>query len=183
MFVERTCLPIAKGTFRVLKSLTYAHGLLLSSPLLFSAISLFLGPVAGTCLGFGAAYAVSQKRDNFWKDSARALGEVSILAHARAQAIDEKYHVVENSLLAVQGAWEKLRSWSHYQPEAVEQSKEMVVSCCVSAREFCTKHRLVKRGAYMTTQAAFWLGQSLDRALAERRGVRQGRTDSLTAQR
>jgi hypothetical protein len=89
------------------------------------------GPFLGLLLGFGAAYA-STKTDGPVGDAARAVGDVALVAKAKAQEVDAKHNLVTKTKVAANEAWERAKQVDR-KHNVLAKSKEFVVfSWCVN---------------------------------------------------
>ena len=91
------------------------------------------GPFLGLLLGFGAAYA-STKTDGPVGDAARAVGDVALVAKAKAQEVDAKHNLVTKTKVAAKEAWERAKQVDR-KHNVLAKSKEFVVfSWCVNRK-------------------------------------------------
>merc|ERR1712226_54760 len=100
--------------------------------------TLFLGPIFGVLLGFGAAYAAT-KQDGAMGDSARALGDVALVTQQKAQEIDKRHNILV-------------------------KTKDFGLFCFNSTKDFCVRHRLAERTVDATQKAASWASEQIEKA-------------------
>lgn len=124
--------------------------------------TLFLGPIFGVLLGFGAAYAAT-KQDGAMGDSARALGDVALVTQQKAQEIDQKHHVMENTKAAAEKAWEKAKEMDK-RHNILVKTKDFGLFCFNSTKDFCVRHRLAERTVDATQKAASWASEQIEKA-------------------
>jgi hypothetical protein len=70
--------------------------------------ALLAGPVLGTFVGLGAAYA-AQSDPGVVGESARAVGDVALEAQAKAEEIEEEKHIAQRANNFLNDAWEKIQ--------------------------------------------------------------------------
>ena len=102
------------------------------------------GPVCAILAGFGTAYAAKHK-DGALGDCARAVGDVALTAKSKAEEVDEKHHVVENTKRVVAEGWEHAKDLDR-QHHICEKTKDAAVYTSKAIVNFTIEHRLLERG-------------------------------------
>lgn len=101
------------------------------------------GPFLSCILGFGSAYAT--QKDGAVGDSARALGDVGIVAKKKFQDVDRDHHVVEKSKVAAQQAWNKAKALDR-EHHILEHIKKAIIFSVQEIVRFVKEHRLLEKG-------------------------------------
>lgn len=102
------------------------------------------GPICAILGGFGSAYAAKNK-EGAAGDCARAMGDVALVAKAKAFEVEEKHNVVENSKQVAAGAWENAKEMDR-DYHICEKTKDAIAYTGKAAVNFTVKHRLLERG-------------------------------------
>lgn len=101
------------------------------------------GPFFAALVGFGSAYAT--QKDGPIGDVSRAMGDVALHARDKGLEIDEKHQVVENTKLALAGAWEQAKELDR-QHHILDKIKDFLIFSWKEAVDFTLRHRLLERG-------------------------------------
>ena len=101
------------------------------------------GSLFAALAGFGSAYAT--QKDGPIGDISRAMGDVALHARDKAFEIDEKHQVVENTKLALAGAWEQAKELDR-QHHILDKMKDFLLFSWKEAVDFTRRHRLLERG-------------------------------------
>jgi hypothetical protein len=120
--------------------------------------SLLGGPLFALILGFGAAYATEQ--EGALGDSARAVGQVALVAKAHAKAIDRKHRVVPRSQAAAQQAWNKAQQADrehHILRRAAAWARQSFRTVWGVVQE----HRLLERSVAGVGHAIYWIADKV----------------------
>jgi hypothetical protein len=102
------------------------------------------GPICAILGGFSSAYAAKNKVGAVG-DCARAMGDVALVAKAKALEVEEKHHVVDNTKQVAAGAWENAKEMDR-EYNICEKTKDAIVYTGKATVNFTVKHRLLERG-------------------------------------
>jgi hypothetical protein len=102
------------------------------------------GPICAILGGFGSAYAAKNKVGAVG-DCARAMGDVALVAKAKALEVEEKHHVVDNTKQVAAGAWENAKEMNR-EYNICEKTKDAIVYTGKATVNFTVEHRLLERG-------------------------------------
>ena len=102
------------------------------------------GPILGIFFGFGAAYAAATK-EGAVGDVARAIGEVGLVAKAKAQEVDERHKLVDKSKVAAAKYLEDLQD-ADRKHRILEKLKRFVIWSWEATLDYARRHHLVERG-------------------------------------
>ena len=122
---------------------------------------MFCGPIFGILLGFGTAFAT--KKEGALGDSARAVGDVALVAQEKAKEIDQKHSVVQRCRVASAQTWEKAKEMDK-KHHVLAKTQEFAIFCARSIKEFVQKHKVVERSADAVGQAANWATEQINNA-------------------
>jgi hypothetical protein len=102
------------------------------------------GPFFALVLGFGSAYYCKQQ--GVTGDTARALGDVALVARDKARQVNQKHHIVDRSKVAATDAIHRIQE-ADRNHEFKTKLQEYSKYCWKSTLEFAQRHRLVDRGS------------------------------------
>ena len=120
---------------------------------------LVCGPIGAMVLGFSAAYA-AEKQQGVVGDSARAMGDVALSAKAKATEIDNKYHVVQETIAAAGEAWEKAKELDR-EHKILQKAKDITLYSSAATVDFVRRHNLVERGLISMGKGACWVSDRI----------------------
>jgi hypothetical protein len=123
------------------------------------------GPFLGLLLGFGAAYA-STKTDGPVGDAARAVGDVALVAKAKAQEVDAKHNLVTKTKVAANEAWERAKQVDR-KHNVLAKSKEFVVFSWQKMLEINREHRVLERSIEALGRALAYLVSQLQEKMRQ----------------
>jgi hypothetical protein len=123
------------------------------------------GPFLGLLLGFGAAYA-STKTDGPVGDAARAVGDVALVAKAKAQEVDAKHNLVTKTKVAANEAWERAKQVDR-KHNVLAKSKEFVVFSWQKMLEINREHRVLERSVEALGRALAYLVSQLQEKMRQ----------------
>ena len=102
------------------------------------------GPICAILGGFSSAYAAKNKVGAVG-DCARAMGDIALVAKAKALEVEEKHHVVDNTKQVAAGAWENAKEMDR-EYNICEKTKDAIVYTGKATVSFTVKHRLLEKG-------------------------------------
>jgi hypothetical protein len=97
------------------------------------------GPIFAAIAGFGAAYGTQQ--EGMAGDACRAVGEVAIAAKEKAQEVNEKHNIVDESNKAANHAWESAKEMDrqHGIVDKLKQFATVSLKFAIGGIRFITK--------------------------------------------
>ena len=123
------------------------------------------GPFLAAFLGFGAVHAT--KKEGAFGDTARAVGDIAILAKDKAIEVNSKHHVVERSKIAATDALEKAKELN-VKYIILERTTNILILTGEAVVNFILRHRLVERGREAAKRIVYLAAEKIkERSLDE----------------
>lgn len=120
-----------------------------------------MGGVACAIMGgLGSAYAAKHKGGSCVGDTARAMGEVAILAKQKAVALDQKHNVVKTTQEAAKTTFDKAKTLDE-QYNITERTKTAVLVSGKATIDFAARHRLVERSIEGVGRGVAYIGRRI----------------------
>jgi hypothetical protein len=135
----------------------------------FLHFSLLSGPLVGVLFGIGASYATTSNTGSALGDSARAVGELALLAQQKAKDIDRKHNVQEWCTILAREAWENAKDLNQ-KHKILNKTKKFAMFSLESIQDFCARNRVIERGADATGRMSLWAVEQMDRVVSKIKG-------------
>lgn len=100
------------------------------------------GPLLACLVGFGAAHYT--KKDGACGDSARALGQVALMARDKAREVNRKHDLVEKGKQVAEEAWDKAKDMDR-RHNLLDRTKEFLSASFAALKEANHKYNILER--------------------------------------
>ena len=118
------------------------------------------GPLLSAMLGFLVAYA-SQKQDKAG-DYARSLGKFGASVQAKAEALNEKHHILERYNKVAADAWEKAVQYDG-NFNVLEKTRGALAYVWLLLAAYAQQHRLLERGVELAGKGYEYVAERIGR--------------------